>query len=311
MEPSADYAERLNHLPVDLRAEVVLAEMLDDGVSLDDVIINPVGAFNRAFGRDISRTEWIEAQHQSKRWLQIDLNRTGLYDLLPEGVFHQPTANDASSTKESVLREMAIQRQREQAARRFFLPIEQEFFRQRVRIEQGQQAFLSDADASLTDNPLGWFWNLPDFLTPTQTKRLLYLLPIVSQLAGDLIAMKACFEQLVEERVSLQVDSPGMVFLQTDTPALGQWELGTDSVFNGWLHSEEPIVRITIHIDHSDQVTSYLPGQNGRRLLEWLAGYLVPLDTDWRIELDTSQLKDSFLFASDESIGRLDFTTYV
>lgn len=311
METLVDYFERLNHLPVDLRAEVVLAEMLDDGISLDDVIVNPVGAFNRATGRDISRTEWVEAQHKSQRWLQIDLNRTGLYDLLPEGVFHQPTTNDASSSKENVLREMAIQRQREQAARLFFLPIEQEFFRQRVRIEQGQQTFLSDADTSLTDDPLGWFWNLPDFLTPAQTKRLLYLLPVMSKLAGDLTAMNACFEQLIEERVSLQFDSPGMVFLQADTPPLGQWELGTSSVFDGWLYSEEPMLCITVHIDRSAQVSSYLPGQDGRRLLEWLAGYLVPLDADWCIELDTSQLKETFLFTPDDSVGRLDFTTSI
>ncbi|MVM30405.1 hypothetical protein GO755_10200 [Spirosoma sp. HMF4905] len=311
MEPLADYAERLNHLPTDLRAETVLADMLENGISFDDLIINPVGAFKRAAGRDIDRTEWIETQYKSQRWLQIELNRSGLYDLLPEGVFHQPTSHDASASKEAILREMSVQRKREQAARRFFLPIEQEFFRQRVRIEQEQQTFLSDSGPLLADDPLAWFWNLPDFLTPAQTKRLLYLLPLMHKMSGDMAAMTNCFDQLIDERVSLQLDAPGMTLVQANTPALGQWELGSNSVFDGWLPNEEPLLRITVHIDRSERVADYMPGSNGIRLIEWLIGYLVPLDTDVQIDLDTSGLNDAFLFTNEDSLGRLNFTTYV
>ena len=311
MEPIADYAERLKHLPLDLKAEVVLADMLEDGISLDDLILNPVGAFKRALGRDISDTEWVESQHHSQRWLQINLNRNGLYDLLPEGVFHQPTANDTSSSKESILLEMKIQREREQASRRFFLPIEQEFLRHRIWLEQEQRTYPFNTDTVQSTDLLGWFWDLPDFLTPIQTKRLLYLLPIMHRIAGDLTAMAACFEQLVEERVSLQLDLPGQEFVQVDTAPLGQWQLGDNSVFDGWLNNDEPQLRITVHIERSDRVEFYLTGQNGRQLIEWLAGYLVPLDTDVHIELDTSALSDTFLFTSDNSFGRLDFTTHL
>ncbi|WP_018620702.1 hypothetical protein [Spirosoma luteum] len=306
MEPLESYANRLDHLPEDLRAEVVLADMLEDGISLDELIINPLGAFKRTFGRDISQAQWVEAQHKVQRWLQIDLNRGSLYDLLPEGVFHQPTSNDTESSKEATLREMSVQQQRERAARLFFLPIEQEFFRQRIRIEQEQRTFLYG-----TDNLLDWFWNLPDFLTPAQLRRLLYLLPVMYRIAGDLAAMIDCFEQLVEERVSLRLDSRGMEQVQADFARLGQWQLGNDSVLDGWLHDEGPLLRITVHIDRSERMSEYLPGQNGLKLIEWLAGYVVPLDAAYRIDLDTSALDDGFIFSDESVFGRLDFTTYV
>ena len=311
MESLNAYADRLNHLPVDLRAEVVLADMLDDGISLDDLILNPVGAFKRAFGRDISQTEWVEAQHKSQRWLQIDLNRNGLYDLLPEGIFHQPTANDTSVSKENILREIDVQRQREQTARRFFLPIEQEFLRQRIRIEQEQRTYLLHTDSLQSDDLLAWFWNLPDFLTSAQIKRLLYLLPVMHRIAGDFSAMNACFEQLVVEQVSVQLHVPGMELVEANTAPLGQWQLGDNAVFDGWLHNEEPLLQLTVHIDRHERVVEYLPGNNGRKLIEWLTGYLVPLDTDVRIDLDTSALEETFLFTNDDSFGRLDFTTNV
>ncbi|AKD55112.1 hypothetical protein [Spirosoma radiotolerans] len=309
MEPIEAYAERLNHLPVDLRAEVVLADMLEEGISPDDLIINPVGLFKRAFARDIDQVHWVESQQTTQRWLQIDLNRSGLYDLLPEGVFHQPTSPDASASTEATLREMTIQQEREKAARRFFLPIEQEFFRQRIRIEQEQRAFLLGTDTLLPDDVLGWFWALPDFLTPTQRRRLLYLLPVIHQMAGDLVAMETCFGQLIEERVSVQLDAPGKAFVHHDLSTLGQWQLGADSVFDGWLYDGEPLLRITVSIDRPERLTHYLPDGNGQRLIDWLAGYLVPLDVGISVELDTSALTDTFLFTEEDAFGRLDFAT--
>ncbi|MBC3788314.1 hypothetical protein [Spirosoma utsteinense] len=309
MNQLASYIERLNHLPVDLRAEVVVADMLDDGLLPDDLILNPVGAFKRAFGRDISRVDWIEATHKSQQWLRIDLNRAGLYDLLPEGVFHQPTTNEALADKEDTLREMAIQHEREGTARRFFLPFEQEFFRQRIQIEREQRAFLFGVDSGQPNNLLDWFWNLPDFLTRTQIKRLLYLLPVIHQMAGNPTAMEACFGQLIDERVALHDDGPTGDYVQTNTPGLGQWELGDDSVFDGWLYDGEPVLRVVVYIDRADRLTEYLPGGNGQQLITWLARYLIPLDAGIRLDLDTSALDNTFLLTTDVAFGRLDYTT--
>ena len=308
MELLNDYADRLKHLPFDLRAELVLADMLEDGVSLDALILNPVGSFNRATGRDISGTEWIESGRTTQRWLQINLNRSGLYDLVPEGVFHQPATSDTLSTKEDILREMALQRRREEAARQFFLPLEQEFLRQRVQTEQQARTFLLNPEP---DDRLSQFWALPRFLTPVQTKRLLYLLPLMHRLAGDTAAMTACFEQLVDERVSLQLDSPGTTLIQTSTAPLGEWQLGDTSVFDGYLSDEEPRLRLTIYLDRSERVADYLPGATSRRLIEWLSGYLVPLDVSLHIDLDTSAIDDAFLLTDYGSDAQLSFTTYL
>ncbi len=305
------YADQLKHLPVDLKAEVVLADMLEDGVSLDELILNPLGLTKRAFGRDISQTRWAESQHMTKRWLQIDLNRSGLYDLLPEGVFHQPTANEVATSKEVILREMSIQREREKAARAFFLPFEQEFFRQRIRIEQEQRAYPIHTDTEQPNEVLSWFWNLPGFLTSEQVKRLLYILPQIHLMVGDLVAMTACFEQVLEERVSLRLEPGGTTLVEVDTAPLGEWQLGESSVFDGWLRDEEPLLRMTVHIDRTERVAYYLPGNDGRWMIEWLAGYLVPLDAAVGIELDTSVLSDAFVLAENEVFGRLDFTTHV
>ncbi|GAA4395341.1 type VI secretion system baseplate subunit TssG [Nibrella viscosa] len=310
METLDSYAKRLNRLPIDLRLEVVLADMLEDGVSLDDLIVNPLGSFNRPFGRDIADTEWVEAQHGHRRWLQINVNRNGIYDFLPEGVFHQPTSDDTLATQETILREIKIQREREEAARRFFLPLEQEFFRQRVRIEQEERTHLAQHDPfSLDDNLVAQFWELPDFLTTAQAKRLVYLLPVVYQFVGDLHRTALCFEQLLGERVSLQPELPGLVSLSADTPPLGQWQLGNDSLFGGYVREEGEVIRLRVHLSRADQVPDYLPGSNGRRVINLLQEYLLPMDTTLVVELDTSAFENAFILDDIPDSGLLDFTT--
>ena len=308
MNPVASDIERLNHLPVDLRAEVVVADLLENGVSLDDLILDPSGGFRRAFGRDIDHAEWTEAQ--PSQWLRIYLNRDGLYDRLPEGLFHQPTTNESNPTKDEWLREMALQQEREKAARLFFLPLEQEFFRQRVRIEQEERAYLpGGSQASPEENELVQFWNLPPFLTPDQVHRLLYLLPLVYRMAGDLDYMAACFEAVLEEPVRLQLEPPGGVPFTTETAPLGQWQLGVDSLLDGLLMDETPVVRLTVCVGQADRIAAYLPGGRGRQLIDWLGDYLFALDTLPVIDLDTSALERDFQLAEESPNTWLYFTT--
>lgn len=314
MEPLTAYAEHLNHLPVDLRAEVILADMLEDGISLDELILNPIGGFQRAFCRDIHRVDWVESQQDNRKWLRIDLNRDGLYDLLPEGIFHQPTISDPQASKEVMLREMHIQTQREAAARRFFLPLEQEFLRQRIRVEQEERKYrFANSPFSLDDNLLIQFWGLPDFLTAAQIKRLLYLLPVLHQLVGDFDHMTACFEQLLEERVSLSLDPPAReaVGTQLETAPLGQWQLGKTALLGTRLIDEWPELCLTIHLSRAERLVEYLPGGVDRRVVDWLGEYLFPLETVLRLELDTTAIEDNFLLTDAIHTGRLDCTTLI
>jgi len=288
-----------------------MADLLEEDFRLDDLILNPVGGFRRAFGRDVSGAEWVEAQQGDRRWLRLDLNRDGLYDRLPEGLFHQPTANDTKISKDEWVREMAVQQEREKAARLFFLPIEQEFFRQRVHIEQAERSYLPGSRSAFdsSDNDLVRFWNLPPSLTPVQVHRLLYLLPLFHRIAGDADYIAACFERVLEERVTLQLAPPELVSFRTETAPLGQWELGQSSLFDGLLADEAPVVRLTVHLSRADRVETYLPGGTGRRLIDWLGDRLFSLDTTPVVELDTSGLDTHFVLHEEPADTWLDLTT--
>lgn len=314
------YIDRLNRLPVDLKTEVILADMVEDGISLDDVVVVPAGAFRRSVGRDLDGVEWFETSKGRKRWLRLTVNRDGLYDLLPEGVFHQPTTNDPLRTKEATLREMKIQQQREQAARQFFLPLEQEFYRQRIRLELEERRYQLDTDAvEISDHVLVQFWNLPNFLDTNQVKSVLYLLPMLHQFTGDLDRMALCLEQVLDQRVSLQQQAPVTEEIQITNSAsetdgvglLGDWQLGINTVLNGVYCDVMPSIRLTIHITQPDRIMSYLPGGRQRQVVEWFNRYLFPMETSVTITLDIDIDDPGFGLTDDDFAGRLDLTTYV
>ena len=81
--------ERLNQLPYDIRVEVIAADLIDNGLDREHLIMKPLSLFKRRFAKDIHQAKTIE-NNTSADDLYIEVTRDGIYDILPEGFFHQP-----------------------------------------------------------------------------------------------------------------------------------------------------------------------------------------------------------------------------
>ncbi len=73
---------------LDIKAETLMAIAIENGITGDDFMIASDSLFNRAYSRDVLSAALAEDANK-KSFLQLHLSRTGLYDQLPEGVFHQ------------------------------------------------------------------------------------------------------------------------------------------------------------------------------------------------------------------------------
>ncbi|HMZ49717.1 MAG TPA: hypothetical protein PLP28_12125, partial [Flavobacteriales bacterium] len=73
----------------DLRPEVVVGELLISGVlSENDLFFIRNGGTKRSVSRDIERVQLPGSTELRSERGMIELNRAGIYDGLPEGVFH-------------------------------------------------------------------------------------------------------------------------------------------------------------------------------------------------------------------------------
>ena len=318
----------LTHLrrqPLDLRLEVILAELLDYGYAFDDFLVQPVGLFARRYRRDLGtvRDENFERARRPVVRTVLEMHREGLYDALPQQVFHQPGSgpSEGSSGVRAMVEDIRTQRRKEKATRQFFLPFEQEFFRCRVRIEQEERHYFTNLSARWYNEAMARFWGIADAALPAgPLTNLLYLLPLAHGIVGDLGRTAQCFESVLGQPVRLRVASPLRHALPV-APAsasaagaatgsrLGSLALGRDLVLGGDYHETLPALEVSLHGLSVAELEAYLGGGWPARALALLCEYFVAFETDIAVRYEMATTEASFRLGEGEEAAVLGFTT--
>ena len=314
----------LNHLrrqPLDLRLEVVLAELLAHGYAFDDFLIRPVGLFARRYRRDLGavRDENFERAGRETVRTVLEVHREGLYDTLPQQVFHQPgtTGTDGSPSPRDMVEDIRLQRRKEKATRMFFLPFEQEFFHFRVLIEQEERRYFTNLTARWYNEALAHFWGVADSgLPPEPLTNLLYLLPLAHNIVGDLPRTQQCFESVLGQPVQLRVVAPRRHALPAagapQAPAegtLGNLGLGHNMVLGGEYQETLPALEISLLGLSVAALEGYLAGEWPAKALALLCEYFVAFETDVVLRYEMAAAEPSFVLGEGEAAPVLGFTT--
>jgi type VI secretion system protein ImpH len=301
--------ELLRKLQLDIRLEVVLADLISDGLSLEDVIIKSNSLFKRNYHHDIEKTEEVEYGHSRKKKLSIFVNREGIYDGLPEDLFHQPTDSKNETSKAKVIQEIKVQNEYEKSSRLFFLPFEQEFYRQRIKLESEERKFLFETNSDLSGDLFDQLWGFPDFLDSDQKSKLGVLMPVLNQLACDREMMAHMMHILTGDPVSVRTSPPGSHRL-SGGPSLGDMRIGVDTVLGGTIFEMQDSLTMTIFIEHPELLADYLPGGKKIIIHEFLCNLFAPFEKEITIELDISQKEVPFVLEEPSyHFARLNYTT--
>ena len=77
----------INKLQLNLKAEVIGSLLSDAGIDKTSIQCNYTSSFNRPYRNDVHRANY----NLENKTLDISISRNGLYDMLPEGLFHPET----------------------------------------------------------------------------------------------------------------------------------------------------------------------------------------------------------------------------
>lgn len=305
----------LRRQPFDLRVEVILAELLAYGYEFDDFLVRPVGLFARRYRRDLGSVgeEEFERGGRSVVRTTLEVHREGLYDALPQQVFHQPGA--PSPSVRAMVEDIQVQRRKEKATRLFFLPFEQEFFRFRVHIEQEERRYFTNLSTRWYNEAMAHFWDIASSgLPPGPLTNLLYLLPLAHGITSDLPRTQHCFESVLGQPVQLRVVPPLRHPLPTADGAggsgkLGSLALGRDLVLGGEYQETLPTLEITLQKLSVVELEAYLADGWPAKALALLCSYFVAFETDvvFRYEMAAPTL--SFQLGEGEQAPVLGYTT--
>jgi len=145
MDQNKLIARSIKSMVADINAEVIVADLLDGGMSYDQLIVKHDGLFKRNFSRDI-----IDSYYDMlNKLLVLHVSRDSLYDILPHGFFHHMFSDFSSEKREA---EFVKLKQEEESARKLFLPYDYAFFIQKSEIEKQLRKYLN--------NPVKFFEDL-------------------------------------------------------------------------------------------------------------------------------------------------------
>lgn len=269
----------------DYRGEVYAAELIKNGLPFDNLYFKPASLFRRPVSRDIESV-YLDKKDDGDEQLIIELNREGLYDMLPEGIFHFSNERKGGKNKETILDEIRVSRQEEIQARKFFGPFENEFFHRRLQLELQERALLQSDSIQSRRELFEQLFGAADLLNDQQVVALLYLLPVVHKIRGHDIKSRYCLSVLLGFEVTLQrLSYTSIDYYTDDIPVMGVARLGIDAIAGNSFRSNESAWQVWIKNLSGDDLKSFFPEGHNFKLLHYLLPFLLPVNCKYEVML--------------------------
>lgn len=265
-----------------LKAEALCAELMENGVSFDELVIRHAGAFRKSYRNDV---EQVSEARDGSGQLIIEVNRDGFYDKLPEGLFHQTRGGSNTSGLNAMLGEHRRFREEERQARRFFQPLEQECFRYAVAAEQEERKLRSGMLNGNLHRDFYRFWNIDPALPAKPASILVLVMPWIRQIKGDMQLTAKALSMALAKPVEVALLLPEELSCQYRGFALdGAARLSMDTVCGD--HLAEPYIQwhFTICGLEQHEPEQYIPGNGYGRFLQRFEELFIPLDVEARFD---------------------------
>jgi hypothetical protein len=293
-----EISQYVNHLPVDLKAEMLVAVLAEQRIDLREILATFDGQLKRVWSRDIACST-VDNLETGDNMLSLHLNRDGIYDVLPEAVFHNNYGNEDQSVEEMAKDSMKL-RAEEKEARSFFQPFENEIFLQRVQISMIENQLFKSINNESLMAMIPYFWKIDGDLPENYVARLKKLLPLVHQVTGDFGLTAQCLEYILKEKVKITC-SPDLSDEVTHadfhhSAVLGKSLLGIDTISGNLDNDFVDRLLFSIGPISNPETNGLVKNGSVSRFLNCFYSYFIPFE----LEVDTK-----FIFGTEQTLFML------
>lgn len=303
-----EVVKAIEQLPLDLRVEIVVADILNSGYSATDILVNPIGTFKRRFNKDIFESEVREFSNFPPA-VVISTVRESMYDMLPQALFHNPPAKTSSPFKQVdlMIADYKKRVEEEKEARRFLMVYETEFYRQRIANAMLENNLIDAISYSMDDNEILAYWKLPDFFDKHQKGILFYLFPVFHKIRGNLQYMQEVYRLILKQKIAI-AKSPSLKFMNytDDSFSLGNNRLSADTIIGNGYYYYYPELIVKVDGLAKENLFDFLPDGKNIKIIEKLNSYFIPLYCETEIVIEVKN-KD-WLLKVDEQESRLGYS---
>jgi hypothetical protein len=304
-----------NRIDTDFKAVTLVAEIIEQGdTPADRVIILPAGPQQRAYTKEISEVSTYQSMYRNREMLAISINREGLYDMLPEGLFHQPPASSIMLTEEDMIKDIAMRRDEEKQARAFFAPFEAELYHIRTIVELYESRLDKKSEYDDLVNIFLKEWEEFKCFTNPQMVILMYVLPVIHEQRNNLHfisnVLSIMFKTDISLSYQLSVDKEMAAASRQFETRLGSGQLGVNFIAGTVNEMDEELV-ITIGPLSAAEMLDFLPGTRSAQAMDVLLSYFIPLQTSTNTKFVVQPDFQKMVLGPGQENSCLGFTTYL
>lgn len=302
-----------NKLQTDFKAESVAVNLLKYHRAVSNIFIERVGVNDRAYLKDIKS---ISSSYLGfdEEVFTIESYREGIYDYLPEGLFHPPSLGASRKNVDTVVREIRKQKRVEDDARKFFRPFELEVFFTEISalLKESEFDITSNTDALL--ETVSELWPLIDMLDKQSAYIFIHILPFFHQIRGDKKWFERCMTAFLQVPVKVTF-SPNVIDeieKNDDSMLLGNSRLGVTYIPSGRHMDGQRNWVVNIGPIPYEDMKKYIPTSPFRKVLQTLYDYFLPVTVDIEENFVTEKQEYSFSLKDDgRNASRLGYSTFL
>lgn len=287
---------KVNSLPFDLKAEVVVASILEDIQASQEVnyFVNPLSQFKRSYRKDIVSSEIMDFEYDARQFLKIDLSRDGIYDTLPEGILHVRQFNHKDVSADEMAKHYQERKKEEESARLFFLPFENEFFEHSMDRERREKRYLLNLNGEKPIDFMFEFWGIEKSLPQSLAAKFIRLIPYIYEIVGNVSLTEICLTYLINEKVSITVQDFKEISQNSEAIQLGENSLGIDLICGNTYLDQTIPMDVKIGPIINSEFSAYLNQGSMHQFLQLFYEYIFPMEVEITTTLEIEDKKQKF-----------------
>jgi hypothetical protein len=296
-------SEHINELNSDILAEYLVSTLIDEGLDMNDLLVFFDGQLKRNWSKDVAFSETGKYEI-GKETLEIHLNRTGLYDGLPEAVFHA-FGTDNNSSGEEMARDSVRLKSEEKQARLFFKPFENEIFLKGAMVVTQENQTLNSVYLNFLNRLIPELWKTDPGVPKDLTTKLEMLLPHATKITGNIDFMAQSLEFILNEKVTIYYSTAEPQRIEETVEksgfSLGAGQLGKNMVLGSKIYGF--VGRYIFRIGPLENNSPEYFFKNGPAdsLIKSFCAYFTPFETETEIELEMNETFSHLILSNDEA----------
>lgn len=263
----------------DFKAEVIASSLIEQGHDPEQIVIIREGISKRGYSTDVNEVVTDYSMHDQQEYIHIKANKESLYDMLPQGLFHQPLYKKKFiKDREDALEEIKIHREQEFFARRFFQPFEiiaDETLTQAYLYEAKYNKKIAHSEFIELFSP---YWPILKLLEKKQANFFMYVIPILHHIRSHREETEEALSYILDVPVKLSnIKLPAKQAGSFFESKVGKNSIGVDMVLGNSFDDGEYDIKITVGPISALRMVDFIETGKGYCLLELLCDLFLPV----------------------------------